>query len=340
MLALTALRSDDYDEVVCFVLSRGNSGTLAELAAHPKCKLIYANARSEKYGLFALAKVCWQSNYSLAFSSFTHLNAALSFFKKVGILKSSRLVTRESTMIFERDLGFKGALVKKLYYLYGGQDSIVCQTERMESSLNLHTHGKLQAKTVTIPNPVNPLPMVEEPPADPFLHIPRGIKRIAWCGRLSKVKSPHRAIETIAALHALGRHDIHLIMIGDGPLRTELTALIEMMELEAFVSILGYQDNPMILMAACDVGLVTSDVEGFPNVILEMLASGTQGVVTTNCAGGLDEIPGVSVAAENSCRALAEAINQVLSVENATPNLSEFLSERAPQRFYERILGR
>jgi glycosyltransferase involved in cell wall biosynthesis len=164
--------------------------------------------------------------------------------------------------------------------------------------------------------------------------IPADRIRIAWCGRLSQVKSPLRAIGVLRSLHDRGLTAAHLIVIGDGPLLDEMVTKAADENLTKAITFVGHQPNPVAFMASAQLGLITSDIEGFPNVILEMLGAGVNAIVTTNCAGGLQEIPGVYVAPERSVAALTDTLLKV-DRGRRDPRISKFLDERSPSAFLQ-----
>lgn len=337
-VAEAALRSGRYDEVVLFVMSRGDTGTLSDLAKYPAAKFIFSKARRQRSGLIDLARICRKGPWDLAFSSFSDLNAAFSLMRRLGWLRVRRLVTRESTMVFERDFGWKTRLARGLYKFYGRQDLILCQTKRMAELLTKHTGGRFERITDVIPNPVSftAANAMDIPPDETGL--PPG-PRIVWCGRLAPVKSPLRAIEALSLLHKGGKSDTSLVMIGDGPMREEIEAKAEALGLAGHVKLTGFLQQPFAIMRACDAGLITSDVEGFPNVILEMLCSGIAGIASTDCAGGLDEIPGVRLSQEKSPAALADTLASVLGNPEATSATGRFLEARHPMTFLDQLAG-
>lgn len=83
--------------------------------------------------------------------------------------------------------------------------------------------------------------------------------------------------------------DAKLIILGEGPYRKELEALILELNLENHVKLYGYTRNPTLHMEKCDVFVLNSLKEGFGNVIVEALYCGVQ-VVSTNCPFGPSEI--------------------------------------------------
>lgn len=340
-LVESALRSGRFSEVVCFVLSGTRSGTLDDLAKAAEVTLIYTMAPDELRGLPRFLRTLVDGRYGFVFASHTHLSAVASLMRKLGLLTTERLVTRESTLIFERDLGWRGYVARRLYRLYGGQDLIVCQTSRMAESLAKHTRHRFAAYTDTLPNPIDTarIAAAREQPTEALAGIPEGRRRIVWCGRISPVKSPLRAIDTLSRLHQLGRRDAHLVLIGDGPMRETVAAHAASLGLTDFVTLTGHLPRPATVMQRCHVGLLTSDIEGFPNVILEMLASGVHAVVSTDCAGDLTHIPGVLVSPLSSPDELARSLLRVIDAETPHADLQRALAERSPDAFFTRLIS-
>ena len=80
-----------------------------------------------------------------------------------------------------------------------------------------------------------------------------------------------------------------LMILGDGPLRSELEALIIELGLEDVVSLLGYVENPLKYFARADVFVLSSHVEGLPNVLVEAMMCGCT-PVSTDCPTGPREV--------------------------------------------------
>ena len=79
------------------------------------------------------------------------------------------------------------------------------------------------------------------------------------------------------------------MILGDGPLRSELEALIIELGLEDVVSLLGYVENPLKYFARADVFVLSSHVEGLPNVLVEAMMCGCT-PVSTDCPTGPREV--------------------------------------------------
>ena len=80
-----------------------------------------------------------------------------------------------------------------------------------------------------------------------------------------------------------------LVILGDGPLRGELESLIVELGLKDVVSLFGYVDNPLKFFARADVFVLSSHVEGLPNVLVEAMMCGCT-PVSTDCPTGPREV--------------------------------------------------
>lgn len=339
MIAKEAAVSGHFDRVDCYIQCWSRTGTLNKLEELGNVVLHYSGAATHLKSFFPCVRFLIHRSYDLIFSSHTHLNALVSLLRGLRLLTTKRLVSRESTPVFERDFGLVTPLIRIPYRLYGAQDLIICQTELMLNSFNNHTNGRHKDKCKVLPNPIDldliAVATVNTPP-EMIMRIPADRTKIVWCGRIAAVKSPIRAVETLRVLHDMGHTSMHLVMIGDGPLRQDVESAITRLKLDDYVTMTGFHPTPATIMARCELGLLTSDKEGFPNVILEMLASGVLQVVTTNCSGGLAEIPSVKLSDTAEPSALANQLSSSLSEPRAT-GIEPYLSTRNPAEYWRLI---
>lgn len=107
-------------------------------------------------------------------------------------------------------------------------------------------------------------------------------------GRLHEQKDYSTLIEAFALVRE--RHsEVRLLVVGDGEERKALQKMVAEKELVDDVSFAGFQNNPYAYMKQADVFVLSSLYEGFGNVIVEALATGTT-VVSTDCPSGPGEI--------------------------------------------------
>lgn len=116
-------------------------------------------------------------------------------------------------------------------------------------------------------------------PPSPFR---AGGPRLVAIGRLAPQKGFDLAIEAMA-LALPHRPDLHLTLVGDGPLRASLTASIAARNLGAHVTLTGWQDEAGVraALSAAHALLVPSFAEGLPMVVMEAMASGRPVIATT-----------------------------------------------------------
>lgn len=87
-------------------------------------------------------------------------------------------------------------------------------------------------------------------------------------GRFSTEKNQARLLRAFATVHA-ARPDARLIVVGYGPLRSELDDLIKALKLDEVAFLAGPYQNPFPIVAAADCFVLSSDYEGQPMVLLE-----------------------------------------------------------------------
>jgi len=110
------------------------------------------------------------------------------------------------------------------------------------------------------------------------------------------------------------RPEVTFLCAGHGELEDELSLLREQLGLGAHLRMLGLRHDVPRLMSAADIFCLTSNWEGFPNAVLEAMASGLPVIVTRFDAA--DEIiregqTGLKVDLDNDAQ-LAEAIDSLL----------------------------
>lgn len=101
--------------------------------------------------------------------------------------------------------------------------------------------------------------------------------------RLSEEKRPLLWAE-IAARIGKAVPEAHFLVVGDGPLRKELEARAARPDLAGRLHVVGTEKQVLEAIATMDLFLLTSRLEGLPNVLIEAQAIGVP-VVTTRVGG-------------------------------------------------------
>ncbi len=123
---------------------------------------------------------------------------------------------------------------------------------------------------------------VEDHPARAEPDAP-GTPTIVMVARMAAPKDHALLLRALARIHEPWR----LQLIGDGPDREALEALIDELELGDRVDLLGTRDDVPAVLAAAHVATLVSRQEGFPLVVLEAMRAGLP--VVASDVGGVRE---------------------------------------------------
>jgi glycosyltransferase involved in cell wall biosynthesis/O-antigen ligase len=182
------------------------------------------------------------------------------------------------------------------------------------------TCGLDQQRVTVVPNGVEPSAVENRPETRSSLRnslrIPETAVVVGSVGRLAGVKNLTLAVDAIGKLVQDG-HDLHLILVGDGPEHGRLARCSEQLSLESRVHLVGQRDDAERWLVAMDVYINSSISEGMSLSLLEAMAAGLPAVVTDvgenrTLVGGTDpcgivvpseDLPAFSEAVERlSCR--------------------------------------
>lgn len=140
----------------------------------------------------------------------------------------------------------------------------------------------LKGKTRVIPVGLEPHSNLEVLSLQPI-----GKKHIVHVGGFSFEKNHKELIEIFNRVQSQN-DNVHLHLVGDGKLKCETEALVQKKGLEDKVSFYGFVNNPLAYIAAADILVLPSIIEGLPGVLLEAMYLKTP--VVANNVGGISEI--------------------------------------------------
>lgn len=192
--------------------------------------------------------------------------------------------------------------LRKLTYKYA--TGIIAQTQFAKEVLEAKTKN---SNIRVISNPVKEIKKYPNIDKD---------KIILNVGRLVAEKGQKYVIEAFADLN---RSDWKLVILGEGPLRNELQALVNSYQLNDNVLLLGSVQNVDEWLAKASIFVFPSISEGFPNALVEAMSAGLP-CVSFDCDAGPRDIiknekNGFIIPIKN-VESLKKLINNLIEDEN------------------------
>lgn len=159
---------------------------------------------------------------------------------------------------------------------------------------------------------------------------------------------PAKDFATLLKAFSLVRRErpLHLVILGEGRLRENLSRQAEELGISADLEMPGFVDNPYQYLSRASLFVLSSVFEGLPTVLIEALACGCP-VVSTDCPSGPKEILeqghfGTLVPMRDA-HSLAKAIIQTLDTPQEKTSLiargREFSLDRATESYLQLING-
>lgn len=171
-------------------------------------------------------------------------------------------------------------LIKRLYKK---SDLIISVSKSIENDLK--SNFNIINKQVVIYNPYN-LKKIRELSIEPIGFKIDKEKSIITVGSLEKRKNHSLLIESFSTIHAK-THTLYIL--GKGSEEQNLKKLTKELNIENRVIFLGFDNNPYKYLSKCNIFVLNSSSEGFPNVLAEAMICGCS-VISTDCLSGPREI--------------------------------------------------
>lgn len=307
--------------------------------------LNYGNSTKERNGVPNLIQQLFNQryrNFSFCFTSHTHLTGLIGLLRRSKMISIQQHVGRESTSIFHRFTGLKLKLFRLYYWIgYSSLDLLVCQTDFMKNQL-IEGIPKISRKIriVVMQNPIDIKNLIGR--SNDFLN-PKcsNMSFVVSAGRLIYLKGFDILIESFKKI-ASTYPKLQLVLLGDGEEEQKLNDLAKSLGIGDRVHLLGRVQNVYPYFRAAEVCVVSSRIEGFPNVLLQMMSQNTN-VVSTECAGGIKSIPMLPTCSPNDIESLADLMDLSLqSTElernNRLVSFNDFLNNNSLEKFTDRLL--
>ena len=171
-----------------------------------------------------------------------------------------------------------------IFATYRKADAIIGVSDMVSAEL-ANLAGVARDRVNTIYNPVPP-PLLSGRSAQSLWGESPG-KRVLTVGRLKSVKNHSLLIAAFECL--LSEQHSTLAIVGEGEERAALERLVRERGLEGRVLMPGFSRTPGDWYTSADVFVLTSEFEGFGNVLVEAMHFGLP-IVSTDCPGGPREI--------------------------------------------------
>lgn len=213
---------------------------------------------------------------------------------------------------------------------YSKFDKVVCVSKSVEQAL-IRKYGPLN--TCVLYNVVDDQTITQR--AKEAVCLPTKIRPcLVAVGRLVPQKGYGRLLRVHEKLVKNG-YKHALMIVGDGPLRKEISEYIISHHLDETVFLLGNQENPYKYMVAADLVVCASIVEGFGMVISESVICGVPAISTDVSGCREPEIaPRCDIIMENDENAIYETLCELLSKPERIDQLKKDLPEK--QRFLKK----
>ena len=278
----------------------------------------------------------YQFKYS--FSTQSLINSTFGLLKRIGVTGKTKVIVRESNSIFQLVRGLKKIRYSLGYHLgYPWVDLVICQTHLMKKNL-LESMPWLEkkAKVVVIQNPID-LTLIQQKENEVIPGLAAS-NYIVAAGTLTKKKGFDiliNAFDRIKEIHP----ELVLRILGRGEKRKELLEQIENLGLEDRVILEGFVSNVYPYFRNAKMCVISSRIEGFPNVLLQMMSQNNR-IVSTLSAGDIDKIPGIFTCITGSAVELEKSMTISLSSEVGENRklFDSYLQKRDTNSFLQNIL--
>jgi len=240
--------------------------------------------------------------------------------KKIGWIHVDLLNERKSEKFF-----LNANQEKRCYKNF---NQIVCVSNNVSEAF-IEKFNFAKSKVLVKYNPLDVADIIGKAQDDVEIDKPKKFL-MGTIGRLIHQKGYDRLLR-IAKRLADEKYDFELWIIGDGLERDKLEKYIVNTQLEDYVKLLGFRDNPYKYLKLADLFVCSSYAEGFSTVASEAVILGVP-IVTVDCSG-MKELLGYNneygIVTENSEEALHEGLTVILNDEKKYLHYKEKVLKRS-----------
>ncbi|MFW3372432.1 glycosyltransferase [Aliarcobacter butzleri] len=287
---VSTLLNNFVDKYECYLILMENK---IAYELNKKINIISLNENSNQIGiikLFRLPIIAYKLSKIIKEYKFSQVNSFLYRANYVNIL--ARYLSNHKSVISERiapssmyqEKSITSKISKLLIrILYKQADKIITVSKAIEN--DLVKEFSINVKQNVIYNPYD-IKKIQELANEPNFYEINREKSIVTVGSLGKRKNHNLLIN---AFSKIDDKEYKLFILGKGEEEINLRILVKNLNLEKRVIFLGFDNNPYKYLSKCDIFVLTSNSEGFPNVLVEAMICGCS-VISTDCLSGPREI--------------------------------------------------
>ena len=280
--------------LIDIVLAKGGNTYKDEIS--PSINIINLNCKSTILSFFPLSRYIKKSSPDGIISALSHANCVVLLAKKI-TNNNTKIVVSERNISYrhtKNKIGLKRIVLDWLIKsLYPEAKCIVTVSEGVRKSI-IRTYKFREDQVKCILNPID-FKKINKLKSKSILNSEiindfqsENKKIILSVGSLTIQKNLSLLIN---AFKIVSRQiNCKLIILGEGPERSKLEKLCRNLEIDKkLICMPGFIANPFPYMKACDLFVLSSAWEGFPNVLIQALACNCK-IVSTDCDAGPREI--------------------------------------------------
>lgn len=277
--------SDSGWDVTLLIISGKNRDY--EYLLDDKTKYIFLNTHL-LFSFFKIYKFIKIYKFTKILSFSLEISGIISIYRKMFGL-ACFLVSRSMSILskYNENAKFCWKIINKLfltkYFLQS--DIIIAQSKLMKEDLIKNYNHMLKSKVVIINNPS----FIIEKILNSDTAEKKGSNYILYIDRFSKQKNLLFLLESYKELIAGKEINSYLYLVDKGTELGTILSYIRKYNLDEYVKIFDFNKNVYDYYANAKVTVLTSFYEGFPNVLLESISTGTP-VVAFEKLGGIDEL--------------------------------------------------
>ena len=282
----------NYKKKISIVVLTNINPQLKSLVSKELNLIIFDKTRISQ-SIFLFLDLIKKIKPKVIFSSMDYINVFTIILTKISLIKTKIIISEriDQAENIKRLNGIKQRMVYVLFKLiifrlYNNADLIHCISNGVKNSL--YKIFGINKKIKVIYNPLNLTPIKKNRKIDNKIIKKKKYRfNLLTVGRLEKQKNLTCLLKALTIVKS--KINFHLNIVGEGSELKNLINLTKKLELSKNVTFVGKVIDPRRFYEKADIFILSSNFEGFGNVIIEALAFNCK-VISSDCPSGPKEI--------------------------------------------------